>query len=112
MAQFSQEERDEMRREAARRSDEMRQGVKPKAVQSIAPPREVYSEKYTDYPPPRAEKKIKTTKERIPLLHGLLQGKAMSEIDGDTMLILALLVMLYRDGGFDACEKKLLMALV
>ena len=37
---------------------------------------------------------------------GLLSG-----LDGDTMLILAMMVMLYKDGGWDGCDKKLLMAL-
>ena len=35
----------------------------------------------------------------------------MSNLDGDTMLILAMMVMLYKDGGWDGCDKKLLMAL-
>lgn len=35
----------------------------------------------------------------------------LSNLDGDTMLILAMMVMLYKDGGWDGCDKKLLMAL-
>ncbi|MFR6497056.1 MAG: hypothetical protein ACLUOF_12240 [Ruminococcus sp.] len=37
--------------------------------------------------------------------------RTLSNLDGDTMLILAMMVMLYKDGGWDGCDKKLLMAL-
>ena len=39
------------------------------------------------------------------------QRGSLSGLDGDTMLILAMMVMLYKDGGWDGCDKKLLMAL-
>lgn len=50
----------------------------------------------------------------MPLLGNLAQFRPkglLSGLDGDTMLILAMMVMLYKDGGWDGCDKKLLMAL-
>ncbi|MFQ9094645.1 MAG: hypothetical protein ACLR5S_10415 [Ruminococcus sp.] len=68
---------------------------------------------YADYPPER-RRKTPSPQTGMPLLGNLAQfrpGGLLSNLDGDTMLILAMMVMLYKDGGWDGCDKKLLMAL-
>ena len=35
----------------------------------------------------------------------------LSHLDSDHMLILAMMAMIYKDGGNESCDKKLLMAL-
>ena len=100
MAQFSQQEQNAMRREAARRAREMQKRVYFGKQQEPSP--------YADYPP---EEPPQTG---MPLLGNLAQLRPtglLSGLDGDTMLILAMMVMLYKDGGWDGCDKKLLMAL-
>ena len=122
MAQFSQQEQDQMRREAMRRAQEMRR--RSTSAHASPPSDEVlYSDSPDDSPPvspaPFVSQKPPDMPPRppgsIPLLNGLLRGNStakLSEMDGDTMLILALLAMLYKDGGFEGCDKKLLMALI
>mgnify|MGYP003189451832 CR=1 FL=1 len=99
MAQFSQQEQNAMRREAARRAREMQKRVYP----------------YADYPPEEPpQEKTPPPQTGMPLLGNLAQFRPkglLSGLDGDTMLILAMMVMLYKDGGWDGCDKKLLMAL-
>ena len=97
MAQFSEQEQNAMRRDAARRAQEMQRRVHP-----TASPGRRLPPQFADYPP------------KLPLLGNLPQfnpGGLLSNLDGDTMLILAMMVMLYKDGGWDGCDKKLLMAL-
>ena len=63
---------------------------------------------------PEPEPTPKPQPPKLPLLGNLPQfnpGGLLSNLDGDTMLILAMMVMLYKDGGWDGCDKKLLMAL-
>ena len=38
-------------------------------------------------------------------------AELFSKLDGDSVLILALMAMLYKEGGLEGCDKKLLMAL-
>lgn len=45
------------------------------------------------------------------LLSQLNPSEIFSNLDGDSMLILALMAMLYQNGGKNGCDKKLLMAL-
>lgn len=110
MAQFSQSEQNAMRRDAARRAQEMQQRVHPAISSGRLPPR------YADYPPeteaPEPSKPA-TPPPKIPLLGNLPFHPTglLSNLDGDTMLILAMMVMLYKDGGWEGCDKKLLMAL-
>ena len=107
MAQFSQQEQNAMRREAARRAREMQKRVYFGKQQEPSP--------YTDYPPEEPpQKKTPPPQTGMPLLGNLAQFRPtglLSGLDGDTMLILAMMVMLYKDGGWDGCDKKLLMAL-
>ena len=106
MAQFSEQEQNAMRRDAARRAQEMQRRVHPTA----SPGRRLPSQ-FADYPP---ETSPKPQPPKLPLLGNLPQfnpGGLLSNLDGDTMLILAMMVMLYKDGGWDGCDKKLLMAL-
>ncbi len=110
MAQFSQSEQNAMRRDAVRRAQEMQQRVHPAIPPGRFPPQ------YADYPP-EAEApeppKSAASPPKIPLLGNLPFHPTglLSNLDGDTMLILAMMVMLYKDGGWDGCDKKLLMAL-
>ncbi len=110
MAQFSQSEQNAMRRDAARRAQEMQQRVHPAIPPGRLPPQ------YADYPPeteaPEPSKPA-APPPKIPLLGNLPFHPTglLSNLDGDTMLILAMMVMLYKDGGWDGCDKKLLMAL-
>lgn len=110
MAQFSQSEQNAMRRDAARRAQEMQQRVHPTISSGRLPPR------YADYPPeteaPEPSKPA-TPAPKIPFLGNLPFHPTglLSNLDGDTMLILAMMVMLYKDGGWEGCDKKLLMAL-
>ncbi|WP_288535474.1 hypothetical protein [Ruminococcus callidus] len=107
MAQFSQQEQNAMRREAARRAREMQKRVYFGKQQEPSP--------YADYPPEEPpQKKTPPPQTGMPLLGNLAQFRPtglLSGLDGDTMLILAMMVMLYKDGGWDGCDKKLLMAL-
>ena len=112
MAQFSEQEQNAMRRDAARRAQEMQRRVHPTASPGRLPPQ------FADYPPetsaPEPEPTPKPQPPKLPLLGNLPQfnpGGLLSNLDGDTMLILAMMVMLYKDGGWDGCDKKLLMAL-
>ncbi|MFQ9435049.1 MAG: hypothetical protein ACLR1R_01030 [Ruminococcus callidus] len=70
---------------------------------------------YADYPPEEPpQEKTPSPQTGMPLLGNLAQFRPtglLSGLDGDTMLILAMMVMLYKDGGWDGCDKKLLMAL-
>ena len=107
MAQFSQQEQNAMRREAARRAREMQKRVYFGKQQEPSP--------YADYPPEKPpQEKTPSPQTGMPLLGNLAQFRPtgfLSGLDGDTMLILAMMVMLYKDGGWDGCDKKLLMAL-
>lgn len=107
MAQFSQQEQNAMRREAARRAREMQKRVYFGKQQGPSP--------YADYPPEEPpQEKTPSPQTGMPLLGNLAQFRPkglLSGLDGDTMLILAMMVMLYKDGGWDGCDKKLLMAL-
>ena len=107
MAQFSQQEQNAMRREAARRAREMQKRVYFGKQQEPSP--------YADDPPEEPpQKKTPPPQTGMPLLGNLAQFRPtglLSGLDGDTMLILAMMVMLYKDGGWDGCDKKLLMAL-
>lgn len=110
-----------MRREAARRAQEMQQRVHPSEPSAYKQP-----SPYADYPPesPQPEP-ISIQKDRqqnmppprtngMSFRQGLLQMNPMdimSRFDGDSMLILALMAMIYKDGGREGCDRKLLMAL-
>lgn len=121
MARFSQQEQNKMRREAARRAQEMQQRVHPAMPSGYRQP-----SPYADYPPEPSES------EPIPLQQGRQQNlppprrngmsfrrglpqlnpmEILSRFDGDSMLILALMAMIYKDGGKEGCDRKLLMAL-
>lgn len=121
MARFSQQEQNKMRREAARRAREMQQRVHPAMPSGYRQP-----SPYADYPPEPSES------EPIPLQQGRQQNlppprrngmsfrsglpqlnpmEILSRFDGDSMLILALMAMIYKDGGKEGCDRKLLMAL-
>ncbi|WP_295214722.1 hypothetical protein [Ruminococcus sp.] len=121
MARFSQQEQNKMRREAARRAQEMQQRVHPAMPSGYRQP-----SPYADYPPEPSES------EPIPLQPGRQQNlppprrngmsfrsglpqlnpmEILSRFDGDSMLILALMAMIYKDGGKEGCDRKLLMAL-
>lgn len=121
MARFSQQEQNKMRREAARRAQEMQQRVHPAMPSGYRQP-----SPYADYPPEPSES------EPTPLQQGRQQNlppprrngmsfrsglpqlnpmEILSRFDGDSMLILALMAMIYKDGGKEGCDRKLLMAL-
>lgn len=113
MARFSQQEQNAMRRAAARRAYEMQQRVRPPGSRPASP--------YADYPPepepplpkPPPPKPPPASKSfQIPFLDGKLNpSELLSKLDGDSMMILALMVMIYKDGGKEGCDRKLLMAL-
>ncbi len=108
MAQFSQQEQNAMRREAARRAREMQKRVYFGKQQEPSP--------YADYPPEEPPQEKHRRRRLVCRCCGNLaqfrpQKGLLSGLDGDTMLILAMMVMLYKDGGWDGCDKKLLMAL-
>ena len=130
MARFSQQEQNKMRREAARRAQEMQQRVHPAMLRKLGydPEPSGYRQPspYADYPPEPSES------EPIPLQQGRQQNlppprrngmsfrsglpqlnpmEILSRFDGDSMLILALMAMIYKDGGKEGCDRKLLMAL-
>lgn len=115
MAQFSKQEQDNMRQAAMRRAQEMQKRVH----QTEMPGGQPFRAQFADVPPesPRPNASAKTSSGRRQPLAGLLPMNAPNgllshlELDGDTMLILAMMVMLYKDGGWDGCDKKLLMAL-
>lgn len=122
MARFSQQEQNTMRREAARRAQEMQQRVHPEMPSGYR-----QSSPYADYPPepPQPEPvpiqqgrqrndPLPPPKNGTPFRSGLPQLNPMeilSRFDGDSMLILALMAMIYKDGGKEGCDRKLLMAL-
>lgn len=122
MAQFSQQEQNQMRRDAARRAREMQRNVYP-SMRRASPyadlPPSPREEPAPPPPPPRQHNTVHShpnspQSKGIPLLGGLPQlnpGELLSKLDGDSMLIIALMVMLYKNGGQDGCDKKLLMAL-
>ena len=137
MAQYSQQEQNAMRQEAMRRAREMQQHAHLMSSSSLQCPMRS-QEHHADSPdemhqwhpvPPHREKAPFMSESQqftphsgshsqqnrnVPLLSGLLsRGPAslLSGIDGDTMLILALMVMIYKDGRAQGCDKKLLMAL-
>lgn len=117
MAQFSQQEQNAMRREAARRAREMQQRVHPMPPQT--------HRQYADYPPEQTESLYADAPHRsnrpqpkhsgrIRLLDGLASSNPasiLSRLDSDAILILSLMVVIYKDGGKEGCDKKLLMAL-
>ncbi len=127
MAQFSQQEQDRMRRDAARRAREMQRSVYaparrtspyadyPPHVSDEPPPARqeepfLHTQKFQP-PPPRQPQKSMGTLFPAGFLPQLNPGELLSKLDGDSMLIIALMVMLYKNGGQDGCDKKLLMAL-
>lgn len=121
MARFSQQEQNKMRREAARRAREMQQRVHPAMPSGYRQP-----SPYADYPPEPSESEPiplqQSRQQNLPpprrngmsFRSGLPQLNPMeilSRFDGDSMLILALMAMIYKDGGKEGCDRKLLMAL-
>ena len=140
MAQFSQQEQNQLRLDAARRVREMQQRVSPpmrprpyygaapppRQKQPISPPP---SRNERPMPPPispqhqpsghhpadqrQGSSHLSSNLKGTPLL-GCLPGldatELLSRLDGDSMLIIALMVMLYKNGG-EEIDKKLLMAL-
>lgn len=119
MARFSQQEQNTMRREAARRAQEMQQRMHPAMSSGYRQP-----SPYADYPPepPQPEPLQQSRETRdpppgkngIPFRSNLFQRnpiELLSRFDGDSMLILALMAMIYKDGGKEGCDRKLLMAL-
>lgn len=126
MAQFSQQEQNTMRREAARRVQEMQQRAHPPM-----PPVRHPNSPYADYPPDSEHTASHTesfsvhsmqNSEHTPsfqtkgnsFLGGLPQlnpTELLSKLDGDSVLILVLMAMIYKDGGKEGCDRKLLMAL-
>ena len=91
-----------MRREAARRAREMQKRVYFGKQQEPSP--------YADYPPEEPpQKKTPPPQTGMPLLGNLAQFRPtglLSGLDGDTMLILAMMVMLYKDGGWDGKKDR------
>lgn len=60
----------------------------------------------------KREKCSSRTKKGLPeLLPQWNPAELLSKLDGDSVLILALMAMLYKEGGLEGCDKKLLMAL-
>lgn len=120
MARFSQQEQNAMRREAARRAQEMQQRVHP-----TAPPTHRTTSPYADYPPePPQQESVPVQRIQqgtpypksngVPLFGGLSRlnpTELFSRLDSDSMLILAIMAMIYKDGGKEGCDRKLLMAL-
>ncbi|MCD8220304.1 MAG: hypothetical protein LUC50_08330 [Ruminococcus sp.] len=107
MAQYSRQEQNPMQREAQRRAEEMQQRVHPTIPRN--------RRQYADNPPKPLNRETLPPKnpEGIPLLQDLLSNPAsvFSKLDSDSMLILALMAILYKEGVKDGCDKKLLMAL-
>ena len=114
MARFSQQEQNQMRQDAMRRANEMHGRVPFSAPAA---------RQRGDYPPQETERVPKQTeqagknaaagrKKGLPeLLPQWNPAEPFSKLDGDSVLILALMAMLYKEGGLEGCDKKLLMAL-
>lgn len=142
MAQFPQQNQNQMRRDAMRRAKEMQQRVYPVRRQpstkgDYPPASPSYSQPPPVSPPPppplqpspqlesmqspdalplpQQEKVSAPNHPRGAPMGGLLSqlnpSEIFSNLDGDSMLILALMAMLYQNGGKNGCDKKLLMAL-
>ena len=97
MAQLSEQEQNAMRRDAARRAQEMQRRVHP-----TASPGRRLPPQFADYPPetsaPEPDPTPKPQPPKLPLLGNLPQfnpGGLLSNLDGVTMLILAMMVMIY-----------------
>ena len=116
MARFSQQEQNAMHRDAVRRAQEMQQRVHP----SVPFGYETAS-KYADYPPEPPVSAAHIPHDASPQNAGSISmpnggtrwnpSDFLSHLDSDSMLILAMMAMIYKDGGKEGCDRKLLMAL-
>ncbi|MBQ8687132.1 MAG: hypothetical protein IJ512_01130 [Ruminococcus sp.] len=109
MAGYTRRDGSAMRRDAAARASQMQQRVpyKKSAAEYIEKPgthEEAYQETV-----PKKEPSVRTQDGMQNIVSGLTGGidRLLTQMDTDRMLILALLVMLYKDGS----NKKLMMAL-
>lgn len=106
MAEYTRQDSGAMRRDAQRRAQQMKQRVP--YVRSAADERHEHHEHTEDMekPSPAEEKQQERAQggtQQLPF--GI--DRLFTQLDSDRMLILAILVMLYKDGG----NKKLMMAL-
>ena len=110
MARFSQQEQNQMRQDAMRRANEMHGRV------PFSAPAARQRGDYPPHAPKQTEQAGKNAaagrKKGLPeLLPQWNPAELLSKLDGDSVLILALMAMLYKEGGMEGCDKKLLMAL-
>lgn len=101
MAEYTRHDSGEMRRDAQRRSQQMKQRV-PHIRNSSEEEQRECTDKIRQ-PQEREQKSTRGTAQQLPF--GI--DRIFTQLDSDRMLILAILAMLYKDGG----SKKLMMAL-
>ena len=102
MARYSPQEQDNMRREASRRAREMQQ-------RAPILPGGMRQEPMGDMLPSSAAPEPPVKPPAGTPFSGL--AELVKHLDSDHMLILAMMAMIYKDGGNESCDKKLLMAL-
>ncbi|MCC8112222.1 MAG: hypothetical protein LIO74_11765 [Ruminococcus sp.] len=120
MAQFSKQEQNQIKCDTIRRAKEMQQHIllpqdQPTPPYFPLPQRETSHEALPRDDPPKHHAYLSKSTNSIPLLGGSISEKInqiLSGLDGDTCLILILLLILYQDGDLKDCDKKLWMALV
>ncbi len=108
MAAYTRQDGNAMRRDAAARARQMQQRVPYQRMPHTAPhtPPPVLEEtKFQELPESHSAPTPQNGNGRPAFLPGI--DHLLEQIDGDRMLILALLAMLYKDGS----NKKLMMAL-
>lgn len=110
MARYSPQEQDNMRREASRRAREMQQrapilpgGMRQEPMGDMLPS--------SAAPEPPVKPSAGTPFSGLAELVSHGPAELLSHLDSDHMLILAMMAMIYKDGGNENCDKKLLMAL-
>lgn len=101
MAEYTRHDSGDMRRDAQRRAQQMKQRV-PHVRSSAEEERQEYTDK-TEQPQEKEQKSTHGSTQQLPF--GI--DRLFTQLDSDRMLILAILAMLYKDGG----NKKLMMAL-
>lgn len=128
MAKFSQQEQNQMRKQAQRRAMEMQSQVygKPKVQrnfpsyigdEAIKAKEKVQIRQSNTPHQERTEEteskhqKASTTQQRNMMQLPFHPSDLLRKLDSDAILIIALMVMLFKDGGEEQCDKKLLMAL-